>query len=113
LRDEELLWGSGTEVAEEEKIRQRWEVRDRLDRDYTQGSEPLAEEGLRAKLTTRSHPLKHVYRMRQQTRGNWEREVQARRELVFEGESSSFRSEWMRDAKWTCSPTDLDIRPLT
>jgi hypothetical protein len=89
-------------VEEEEKIKQRWGVRDRLARDHVKENNTTLAEERRMTVEMRSHPLKHVYRIRQQTRANWEREVPAGGKLSFQGDWSCFQNEKKRAAKWTC-----------
>ena len=98
MKEDGLWWGYGAEEEEEELVRKRWEVKDRMDKQAKRAAEfPLGTpvESTRATLDggwersrawsvgsgmggedgrrIRSHPLKQVYRMRQQSAVNWAR----------------------------------------
>lgn len=115
MKEEGLWWGYGAEEEEEELVRKRWEVRDRFDKAAKRAAEfPLGTpvEGTRATLEgggweessrlraysvgsglggddgrrVRSHPLKQVYRMRQQSAVNWAKPRPSGGRHMFNGE---------------------------
>ena len=118
MKEDGFWWGYGAEEEEEDLVRKRWEVKDQLDHqarrdaefplgtptegraildgrrrpprpsDWTQAPFPfLFDDGIRP----RSHPLKQVYRMRQQSALNWARAKPAGGRHMFNGQSKSCR----------------------
>lgn len=112
LKEDGLWWGFGAEEEEEDLVRKRWEVRDMLDKRARRDAEfPLgtpvegrimldggkvgargrdwSESSLRSEegIRPRSHPLKQVYRMRQQSAVNWSRSKPSGGRHMFNGQS--------------------------
>lgn len=115
LKEDGLWWGYGAEEDEEDLVRKRWEVKDRQDmkakrasefplgtpvevkstldapwggreergRAWSVGSGIMGDDGKKI----RSHPLKQVYRMRQQSAVNWARPRPSGGRHMFNGQS--------------------------
>lgn len=110
MKEDGFWWGYGAEEEEEDLVRKRWEVKDRLDLDAKRSAElPLGTpvegrttlDGARVPFRARgwslarsdeearprSHPLKQVYRMRQQSALNWTRSKPSGGRHMFNGPS--------------------------
>lgn len=133
LEHDGLWWGLGAEEEEEEKVRQRWEVKDRLQDEArreeekerplgtpqeTSGS-PLSPSSWNALnhpggsegRKRRSHPLKQVYRMRYMTKKNWTRPKPAGRRFMFHGHGAHVVTCLQFDTDKIVSASD-DVRLL-